>query len=227
MTIARLLFKTVPVDDVEWTKDDTKHVPKTSDDIIPYTARVSNPGNQLNFATAHKLVGYLQDHGHWSPLDMANAVIEVKTTRDISHQMLRHWSARFQEFSQRYAEVTEFSEPVQARLQDKKNRQNSISEDVDPKLIEWWNNTQLFHLEMAKNDYQQALTFGIAKEVARKILPEGLTMTTLYINMSIRSWVTYMFQRRDKSTQLEHRMVANACFEELLKHFPSVFERYR
>lgn len=217
-TSARLIAKTVPVEGLIPEMAGTL----TADEFIPFVARVSNPGNQANLHTGPKLVNYLIEKHHWSPLDMADAVIEVKTTRDIGRQMLRHWSARFQEHSQRYAEVPDFHEPKIPRRQDPENRQNSIN-DLSAETVHWWLEYQAHIVDRVSIKYKEALDKGIAKECARVILPEGLTMTTMYVKMSIRSWYHYMNERLSLAAQLEHRIVAKACYEELAQHFPTVF----
>lgn len=188
-----------------------------------YAARVSNPGNQHNFETSQRLSAYLQRAKHWSPFEMSNAVVEVVTTRDIAHQILRHVSFRFQEFSQRYAEVQNFHHDFPARRQDDKNRQNSI-DDLDDETKEWWLQAQLDVVNVTEGIYREALRRKIAKECARKVLPEGLTETTLYMNGYLRSWIHYLAQRLDPSTQLEHRQVAQAIEPVLRKNIPEVFD---
>lgn len=190
---------------------------QSATDLIAYTARVSNPNNQMNLETAPKLVKYLVDHNHWSPLEMADATVEIKTTRDIARQMLRHRSFVFQEFSQRYAEVVELAEPKKARRQDVKNRQNSI-DDVDSKLQEDWQHAQYFVQGVIRDYYEWAIGKGIAKECARVILPEGLTPTTLYMKGNFRSWLHYLELREDEATQLEHREIAIEIRKVLAEH---------
>ncbi len=189
---------------------------------IAYMARVSNPGNQNNQETAGKLISYLIKHKHWSPFEMVNVCMEIETTRDIARQILRHRSFSFQEFSQRYAEAlnTEFSEP---RLQDPKNRQNSI--EVDNLTLDYaWFNLQNKVAETAENAYNEALELGIAKEVARKVLPEGLTMSRMYMNGSLRSWIHYVDIRTGPETQKEHREIAKQCEAILKELFPNVMK---
>lgn len=188
--------------------------------IISYAARVSSPDNQTNFATADKLLGYCAKHGHWSVFETANIVMEIEAPRDISRQILRHNSARFQEFSQRYAEAQQFV-IREARLQDKKNRQNSIDVD-DQELIAWWEAQQEAVIRIIQNLYEEALSKDIAKECARVILPEGNTMSRLYMNGTVRTWMHYIGVRKGNGTQKEHVWVAEKCREELLKHFPSL-----
>lgn len=194
---------------------------KNVKDLIAYAARVSNPSNQTNNATADKLIRYLIKHKHWSPLEMASACLEIETTRDIARQILRHRSFSFQEFSQRYADPVKDLEFVtrEARLQDTKNRQNSIEVD-DEKLQEDWRNLQEMILEDVQDAYKWAIAKGIAKEQARAILPEGLIMSRMYMNGTLRSWVHYIELRTDPSTQKEHREIAQACAVEIAKIFP-------
>ena len=183
-------------------------------------ARVSAPANQDNKETAPKLIKYLIKHKHWSPLEMVNICMEIETTRDIARQILRHRSFSFQEFSQRYAEVDTF-EISHARMQDEKNRQNSL-ETKDLALMYWWEGAQKRVLGDARFMYESALKKGIAKEVARKLLPEGLTMSRMYMNGTLRSWLHYIDIRCDAATQKEHREVAELCKAEIVKHFPNV-----
>lgn len=190
---------------------------------IAYMARVSNPDNQAN-PEYSKLIGYLMKHKHWSPFEMVNACLEIETTRDIARQILRHRSFSFQEFSQRYA-VADGYEYAEARLQDDKNRQNSI-EVEDRELQRHWNELQIDVLVQAKRSYEAALKAGIAKEVARKVLPEGITVSKMYMNGTLRSWLHYISVRTDPSTQKEHRIVAEQCKELLAKEFPKVMEAY-
>jgi len=192
------------------------------EDLIAYMARVSAPENQGNKETAPKLVKYLIKHKHWSPLEMVNVCMEIETTRDIARQILRHRSFSFQEFSQRYAVATDF-ELSEARLQDNKNRQNSLVTD-DTEIQNWWNAAQLRVQSDAELMYQSALKMGIAKEQARKLLPEGLTMSKMYMNGTLRSWLHYVDIRCDAATQKEHREVALKCNDELIKLFPNVME---
>ena len=205
-------------------------IPLDSDvsDLIAFCARVSNPGNQLNTATADKLIKYLIKHKHWSPFEMANATLEIETTRDIARQILRHRSFTFQEFSQRYADpVKELTfETREARLQDQKNRQNSIEVD-DENLQTAWNIQQQAVIDQAKRAYEWAIQSGIAKEVARSVLPEGLTMSRMYVNGTIRSWIHYIDIRSDMSTQKEHREIAVACAKAIADIFPMITEFVR
>ena len=189
--------------------------------LVAYAARVSNPGNQSNRKTADKLLKYLIKHKHWSPFEMASACLEIETTRDIARQILRHRSFSFQEFSQRYADPTKDLEFVkrEARLQDEKNRQNSVEID-DPKLQDEWDTLQDMLIEDARQAYQWAIAKGIAKEQARAVLPEGLTMSRMYMNGTIRSWIHYIELRSANGTQKEHMEVAKACAIEIAKVLP-------
>jgi thymidylate synthase (FAD) len=193
---------------------------KTAADLIAYTARVSNPSNQNNTETAPKLLRYLIKENHWSPLEMVHMTMEIKTTRDIARQILRHRSFSFQEFSQRYAVAPGF-ESREARLQDTKNRQNSVETD-DRDLNEWWSMQQKHVENTAELAYAAALEKGIAKEQARALLPEGLTQSTLYMAGSLRSWVHYCDLRRGNGTQKEHAEIADKCWEIIGIHFPDV-----
>lgn len=192
-------------------------------DLVAYCARVSNPANQHNTETSEKLIRYLTKHKHWSPLEMVSMCLEIDTTRDIARQMLRHRSFSFQEFSQRYADPTQDLDFVirEARLQDNKNRQNSVKVD-DPALQTWWDEKQKFIIENVKNIYAEAIERGIAKEQARAILPEGNTVSRLYMNGTLRSWVHYIELRSANGTQQEHADIAIACAEVLSKIFPMI-----
>lgn len=191
-------------------------------DIVAYCARVSNPENQNNTTTSEKLVRYLIKNNHWSPLEMVNICIEIESTRDIIRQILRHRSFSFQEFSQRYAIVTEtLNEPREARLQDKKNRQNSIV-TTDEELIDAWSKLQQNVTNTATEAYKWALNNGIAKEQARIVLPEGLTISKIYMNGTVRSWCHYIHLRSGNGTQLEHRKIAIACAEVIKTVFPMI-----
>ena len=190
--------------------------------LIAYCARVSNPSNQINSETSEKLIKYLIKHQHWSPLEMVNASLEIQTTRDIAHQIVRHRSFSFQEFSQRYAnpeEQGEMFEYSEARLQDTKNRQNSIDVD-DEKLQLDWLHAQMRIAYLAKKEYDWAIKNGIAKEQARKVLPEGITKTKLYMNGTLRSWVHYIQLRGANGTQKEHMEIAHACAKVISEIFP-------
>ena len=191
-------------------------------DLIAFCARVSNPSNQMNSETSEKLIKYLIKHAHWSPLEMVSACLEIKTTRDIAHQIVRHRSFAFQEFSQRYADPNdqdELFEYSEARLQDTKNRQNSIDVD-DAELQQEWNWAQRRIAVLAKKEYDWAIKKGIAKELARKVLPEGLTKTTLYMNGTLRSWIHYIELRGANGTQKEHMDIAHACSKVIAEIFP-------
>jgi thymidylate synthase (FAD) len=196
---------------------------KTTQDLVAYAARVSNPSNQNNKETSEKLLKYLIKHKHWSPLEMASACLEIETTRDIARQILRHRSFSFQEFSQRYADPTQDLEFVtrEARLQDEKNRQNSISTDDDV-LKRSWEAKQQQLIHECRLAYKWAIENGIAKEQARAVLPEGLTMSRMYMNGTIRSWVHYIELRTANGTQKEHMEVAEACAVEIAKIFPLI-----
>lgn len=195
----------------------------TAEQLIAYCARVSNPANQNNTETAPKLLKYLVRNKHWSPFEMVHMTIEIKTTRDVARQILRHRSFSFQEFSQRYAavDVVDMTMKREARLQDSKNRQNSI-EIEDALLQEDWEKRQVQMVEQATETYQWALSNGIAKEVARAVLPEGLTGSTLYMAGSLRSWIHYIDLRAGNGTQKEHRDIALKCKEIVLQHFPAL-----
>lgn len=196
---------------------------QTAEELVAYCARVSNPSNQANHGTAPRLLSYLVRNHHWSPFEMAHAVIEIETTRDIARQILRHRSFSFQEFSQRYAAVQDGAVIREARLQDAKNRQNSIEVD-DAKLQVWWQDMQQLVASQTQLAYKAALERGIAKEVARAVLPEGLTPSRLYMAGSIRSWIHYIQLRAGNGTQKEHREIAVKCRDELLKVMPSLKE---
>ena len=190
-------------------------------DLIAFCARVSNPSNQLNAGTADKLIRYLIKHQHWSPLEMVSACIEIETTRDIARQILRHRSFSFQEFSQRYADPTKDLDFVlrEARLQDTKNRQNSI-ETNDAQLQAWWDAKQKFLIDYVRDTYAEAIEKGIAKEQARAILPEGNTVSRMYMNGTLRSWIHFIQLRAGNGTQKEHREVALACAKVIAEIFP-------
>lgn len=198
---------------------------KTCKDLVAYCTRVSNPSNQNNTATTDKLLKYLIKHKHWSPLEMASITLEIETTRDIARQLLRHRSFTFQEYSQRYADPTKDLDFVlrEARLQDTKNRQNSIEVPTDNEddlfLISEWNRRQQDVIDLVKEHYQWAVNCGIAKEQARAILPEGNTVSRLYVQGTIRSFLHYIDVRTDPSTQKEHRDLAKAVSEAITKVF--------
>ena len=186
---------------------------------LAYIARVSNPQNQNHPETAAKLISYLMRNKHWSPFEMVNICMEITTTRDIARQILRHRSFSFQEFSQRYAQVESFA-VCEARMQDTKNRQNSL-ETSDEELQQWWLDAQGAVRNVAKDFYKAALEKGIAKEVARKVLPEGLAVSKMYMNGTLRSWLHYIEVRTDPSTQKEHREVAEKCREVVMSLLPN------
>ena len=214
---ARLIAYSQPVKDEIIGLDDVQ-------DLIAYCARVSNPSNQLNQETAPKLLNYLSKHSHWSPFEMANATLEIETTRDIARQMLRHRSFAFQEFSQRYADIRDLDSKMvvrKARLQDPKNRQNSVMTD-DVSLHMAWEVHQRKVWSEAMQSYAWAIKNGIAKEQARAILPEGNTPSRLYMQGSIRSWIHYIELRSSNGTQQEHMEIAVACAEAITKIFPSM-----
>ena len=191
-------------------------------DLIAYCARVSNPSNQMNNETSAKLIKYLINNQHWSPLEMVNVCLEIETTRDIAHQIVRHRSFSFQEFSQRYADPKEFGDQFvrrEARLQDRKNRQNSIETD-DEELQKQWLIQQDQVILAADKAYNWAIENGIAKEQARVVLPEGLTKTRLYMNGTIRSWVHYIQLRGANGTQKEHMDIAHECAKVIATVFP-------
>ena len=190
-------------------------------ELIAYCARVSNPSNQLNTDTSDKLIRYLVRHQHWSPLEMVSACLEITTTRDIARQILRHRSFSFQEFSQRYADPTKDLDFVlrDARLQDATNRQNSIATD-NAELSAWWDAKQKFIIETVKQTYAEAIEKGIAKEQARAILPEGNTVSRLYMNGTLRSWIHFIELRSANGTQKEHQEVALACASVISQIFP-------
>lgn len=192
-------------------------------ELIAFCARVSNPANQLNTETSAKLIQYLIKHQHWSPLEMVSACLEITTTRDIARQMLRHRSFSFQEFSQRYADPTQDLDFVlrEARLQDANNRQNSIDSDDKMLQIEW-ERAQKRVIFNVKKEYEWAIKNGIAKEQARAVLPEGLTVSRLYMNGTLRSWVHYIELRSAHGTQKEHIDIAKACGEVIAQIFPLV-----
>ena len=197
-------------------------------DLIAFCARVSNPSNQLNTETSEKLIRYLIKHKHWSPLEMVSACLEIETTRDIARQILRHRSFSFQEFSQRYAVADLGVEFREARLQDTKNRQNSIEIQGwtlnEQNLIEEWKRQQEDVMRSVESAYDWALNHGIAKEQARAVLPEGMTVSRMYMNGTLRSWVHYIQLRSANGTQKEHREVAIACAKVIETIFPMINE---
>ena len=199
-------------------------------DLVAYCARVSNPSNQANSETSERLIKYLIKHKHWSPLEMVSVCIEVETTRDIARQLLRHRSFSFQEFSQRYADPTAELDDAfvlrEARMQDTKNRQNSVELDITDekqKLLAYeWERAQKRVLYAVKKEYEWAIKNGIAKEQARAVLPEGLTVSRLYVNGTLRSWIHYIDLRDGNGTQKEHAEIAKACAEVIAKVFPII-----
>ena len=196
---------------------------KTLTDLVSYCARVSNPTNQMNSATSEKLIKYLIKHKHWSPLEMVDVTMEIETTRDIARQMLRHRSFSFQKFSQRYADVSSFGdmfEYSEVRLQDPKNRQNSLA-GADEELRIYWEDMQRAVINTCQEVYKKALERGVAKEVARKVLPEGLTKSRMYMKGSLRSWIHYLEVRGEGSgTQKEHMLVAAEVAKVISELFP-------
>lgn len=204
---------------VEMSKDGLDDV----QDLIAFCARVSNPSNQLNMETSEKLIKYLVKHKHWSPLEMVSACIEIETTRDIARQLLRHRSFSFQEFSQRYADPTQDLDFVlrEARLQDTVNRQNSVPNENEY-IAERWEEEQLGVILKAKQAYKWAIDNGIAKEQARAVLPEGNTVSRVYVNGTLRSWVHYIEVRSGNGTQAEHMEVARECAKAITAIFPMI-----
>ena len=206
------------------TKPINQDYGETTEDIVSYCARVSNPKNQKNFTTSSKLLSYMIREGHWSPFEMVHLTIEIETTRDIARQILRHRSFAFQEFSQRYADPTKELKFVdrEARLQDPKNRQNSIELDIDSELHHDWKMEQLNVVSSAMDSYNWAIKNGIAKEQARAVLPEGLIESKLYMSGNLRSWIHYCQLRMGHGTQLEHIKIAKKCWDILKEEFPEV-----
>lgn len=202
--------------------------PKNLVELIAYYARISNPANQNNTETSEKLIRYLVSHNHWSPFELVSACLEINTTRDIARQILRHRSFSFNEFSQRYADPTSNLSfyTREARLQDAKNRQNSVQTD-DPELQKAWHAKQQQIIHEAQLAYKWAIDKGIAKEQARSVLPEGNTNSRLYMNGTLRSWIHYCQMRTSNGTQLEHREVAWKCVEALEPVFPMIREFVR
>jgi len=196
----------------------------TVDEFIAYVARVSNPSNQNNTLTAPKLLRYLAKHKHWSPFEMVNVVMEIETTRDIARQILRHRSFSFQEFSQRYADPTQSLGFVtrEARLQDQKNRQNSIETDQNTVVAERWREVQQKAIDASQEAYKWATWNNIAKEQARAVLPEGLTVSRMYMNGTLRSWIHYCQLRSGPETQKEHREIAVMAWDKIAEIFPSL-----
>jgi len=214
---------------ISYSQPDPDHlyVGEDMQELVAYCARVSNPSNQMNKETSEKLIKYLVKHQHWSPLEMVSACLEINTTRDIAHQIVRHRSFSFQEFSQRYANPAEFGEQFitrEARLQDTKNRQNSVELDSESELHYEWQSKQQSVIDKAKEVYQWAIDNGIAKEQARVVLPEGNTKTRLYMNGSLRSWVHYIELRSANGTQKEHMEIAKECAKVISTVFPLIGE---
>ena len=212
----KLIGRTVPVVDF----GDRISI-QAAEQLIVYMARVSNPESQQAGDNPERLLAYLVRHKHWSPFEMVSLTMEIETPRDISRQILRHRSFSFQEFSQRYAEVTEFAER-ECRLQDLKNRQSSIECREGSAIAAWWASAQRDIEQSTRWLYRQAIKQGIAKEVARTILPEGLTMSRLYMHGTLRSWIHYCLVRMDAGTQKEHRQIAEQCWEIVRQEFPAV-----
>ena len=221
----KLISYSKPLEKMEGVED--------AKDLVAYCARVSNPSNQTNKKTAEKLLRYLIKNKHWSPFEMVSACLEIETTRDIARQMLRHRSFSFQEFSQRYADPTEDLEFVtrECRLQDDANRQNSIDIEADPNtqgnqrltsLIVDWQRKQRGIINQSREVYKWAIENGIAKEQARAVLPEGLTVSRLYMNGTLRSWIHFIDLRCGPETQKEHRQVAFACAKVIAEIFPDI-----
>lgn len=215
----------MPVKLISYSKgsDDSE---QSLQDLVAYCARVSNPANQNNTETNEKLIKYLIKNQHWSPLEMVNVCLEIETTRDICRQILRHRSFSFQEFSQRYAEANLGFIVKETRLQDTKNRQNSIeltSEDNN-EIKSLWEKKQYEIASISNETYQWALSNGIAKEQARSVLPEGITLSRMYMNGTLRSWVHYLQLRTGNGTQKEHREIASECAQEIAKVFPMILE---
>lgn len=213
---------------ISYSKPASNDDEKTLQDLVAYCAKVSNPANQNNTLTNDRLIRYLIKNNHWSPLEMVSICIEIETTRDIARQILRHRSFSFQEFSQRYANVLDAAstlgfETREARLQDNKNRQNSIETD-DPDLSDKWLTLQKQLAQEAETAYKWAIENGIAKEQARVVLPEGMTTSRMYMNGTLRSWVHYIQLRSGNGTQKEHREVAIACAQAIEPIFPMISE---
>ena len=216
----KIVSYSVPVGDF---KNDLQDI----QDLIAFCARVSNPSNQMNNETSAKLIKYLIKHQHWSPLEMVSVCLELNTTRDIAHQIVRHRSFSFQEFSQRYADPKEFGDQFvtrEARLQDPKNRQNSVEIDSEEDIHHAWASVQQDVIDKAKEAYDWAIKAGIAKEQARVVLPEGCTKTRLYMNGTLRSWVHYIELRGANGTQKEHMEIAHACAKVISEIFPLMNE---
>ena len=222
MTVKLVSYSKSAIDGKNWKEAGLDDI----QDLIAFCARVSNPSNQMNKETNEKLIKYLIKHAHWSPLEMVNACLEIETTRDIAHQIVRHRSFAFQEFSQRYADPAEMGNQFtlrECRLQDAKNRQNSIELDQSEEnrmLARDWEIRQQMVINAAKDAYEWAIENGIAKEQARVVLPEGNTKTRLYMNGTLRSWVHYIELRGTNGTQKEHMDIAHACAKVISEIFP-------
>ena len=199
---------------------------ETLEELITFCARVSNPSNQSNMETSDRLIQYMIKNKHWSPFEMVNVCLEITSTRDIVRQLLRHRSFSFQEFSQRYADPTKELEFCvrETRMQDNKNRQNSIETDPDSTVAAMWELSQINIINSAINNYKWAIENGIAKEVARAILPEGNTVSRVYVNGNIRSWIHYIEVRRKNGTQKEHMMIARECARVISEIFPPIIK---
>jgi thymidylate synthase (FAD) len=223
MNTAKIIAYTMPTVKLQHDNGDGTFRLMGPDEFIAYVARVSNPANQMNTETAPKLLRYLAKHKHWSPFEMVNIVMEIETTRDIARQILRHRSFSFQEFSQRYADPTQDLGFVtrEARLQDLKNRQNSIETDNGNLTIAWTQIQQNMQ-KAARSSYEWAIQNGIAKEQARAVLPEGLTISRMYMNGTLRSWIHYCQLRMGPETQKEHREVATDAWYQITEKFPSL-----
>jgi thymidylate synthase (FAD) len=221
MTLAKIIAITQPLVREETNGGELQQL--SISEFVAYCARVSNPSNQSNNLTASKLLKYLAKHKHWSPFEMVNVVMEIETTRDIARQILRHRSFSFQEFSQRYADPTKDLGFVirETRLQDTKNRQNSLITD-DEKLQHVWEELQTDAKNRAINAYTWAISNGIAKEQARSVLPEGLTISRMYMNGTLRSWIHYCLLRMANGTQKEHQLIAKKCWDNILVYFPDL-----
>jgi thymidylate synthase (FAD) len=219
----------IKVQMISYSQPDVYFVENTTE-LIAFCARVSNPSNQSNFETSEKLIRYLIKNKHWSPLEMVSMCLQIETTRDIARQMLRHRSFSFQEFSQRYADPTKDLDFVirEARLQDTKNRQNSIELDMNNdehrQIAYQWENLQKDLIQKANDVYDWAISKGIAKEQARSVLPEGNTVSRLYMNGTLRSWIHYIELRSANGTQKEHIEIARNCAEVIAKVFPMAKE---
>jgi thymidylate synthase (FAD) len=220
----------VKVELISYTQPNERFAENTTE-LVAFCARVSNPSNQMNKETSEKLIRYLIKHAHWSPLEMVSMCLEIETTRDIAHQIVRHRSFSFQEFSQRYAnpaDMGDMFELSEARFQDTKNRQNSVEFDLNDEkqrlLAIEWERAQKRVIYAAQKEYDWALSQGIAKEQARKVLPEGLTKTKLYMNGTLRSWIHYIQLRSANGTQKEHMEIAKKCAEVIAKIFPMAEE---